>query len=254
MDEPMAKHDDDSQALVSDREHSFIRRLLAWGVHFLTASGVVWSLLALEATFASQWRQALGWLVLAVIVDSVDGTLARLVSVKQVVPKFDGTLLDSLVDYINYVVVPALIIHRAELVPERASFGIACAICLASAFQFCQHGAKTPDHFFKGFPSYWNVAALYLLSLGLEPLANLAIVTSLVVMVFVPIKYLYVTRTVEYRSVTLLLTVLWAAMAITILWQLPDPQPLLVWASMLYFVYYFCMSLYLTFELWRQPS
>jgi phosphatidylcholine synthase len=212
----------------------------------LTASGVVCCLLALEATYASQWRAALAWLLLAVVIDAVDGTFARTFNVKGVLPHFDGALLDNLIDFVNYVIVPALIIHRAQLVPTHYSFAIACAICLASAYQFCQSDAKTPDNYFTGFPSYWNVTALYLLSAGFERSANLAILVALVAMVFVPIKYIYVTRTKEYHTITWPLTISWAALAIVILWQLPSPNPLLVGISSLYFVYYFLMSLYLT--------
>lgn len=242
----MAELGDDFQLESQTREHSGIRRALAWSVHLLTASGVVCCLLALEATYASQWRTALAWLVLSVMIDAVDGTFARLVNVKNVLPDFDGALLDNLIDFTNYVIVPALIIHRAQLLPANISFWMACAICLASAYQFCQNDAKTPDHYFKGFPSYWNIAALYLLSMHLSPQLNLAIVAALVLMVFVPIKYIYVTRTKPYHKITWPLTVVWAAMALAILWQLPAPNRMLVWFSMLYFLYYFFVSLYLT--------
>ena len=245
---------DDSQAGSSGRRYSKLRRGLAWCVHLLTASGVICCLLALEATRQSRWQTALLWLVLAVIIDAVDGTFARLVDVKAVLPNFDGTLLDNLVDFANYVIVPALIIHRAHLVPDAASLCIASLICLASSYQFCQNDAKTSDHFFRGFPSYWNVAALYLLALDLSPRQNLAIVVALVVMVFVPIKYIYVTRTRAYRAITFALTAIWAVMAMVILWQLPEPQPLLVWSSMLYLLYYFCISLSLTLRKQPQPS
>ena len=250
----MAETSDDVPLAAESRESSGVRQALAWGVHLLTASGVVCCLLALEATFASQWRSALAWLLVAVIIDAVDGTLARLVEVKKVLPHFDGALLDNLIDFANYVIVPALIVHRAQLLPANVSFCMACAVCLASTYQFCQNDAKTPDHFFKGFPSYWNVTALYLLSMGLSPLVNLTIMAGLVLMVFVPIKYIYVTRTKACRTITLPLTALWAVMATCILWQLPDPHRWLVWTSLLYVAYYFGMSLYLTFGSRRQPS
>ena len=91
------------------------RKVLAWGVHAFTASGVVCGLLAIDASTETQWRAALGWLFVAVVVDAVDGTLARWVGVKQALPHFDGTLLDNLVDFLNYVVVPAFIFQRPEL-------------------------------------------------------------------------------------------------------------------------------------------
>ncbi len=240
----MAESSDDSQ--IDSLEVGKLRRALAWSVHVFTASGVVCCLLAVEATYAAQWRAAFAWLVVAVLIDAVDGTLARKVKVKAVLPDFDGTLLDNLIDFTNYVIVPALIIHRAQLLPASVSLWVACMICLASAYQFCQRDAKTPDHYFTGFPSYWNIAALYLLSMGLSRPLNLAIIIALVLLVFVPIKYIYVTRTKPYQMITWPLTLIWAVMAIVMLWQLPTPNIVLVWVSQLYVAYYVCMSLYLT--------
>ncbi len=246
MNKPTSNRKKDSLLAAQQIEHSRLQRASAWSVHLLTASGVFCCLLALEATYASEWRAALAWLLLAVIIDAVDGTFARYFRVKTVLPNFDGALLDNLVDFINYVIVPALIIHRAQLVPAQCSFAIACAICLASAYQFCQGDAKTADNYFKGFPSYWNVTALYLLSAGFDRIANLIIIVALIAMVFVPIKYIYVTRTKAYQTITWPLTISWAVLAIIILWQLPNPNPWLVGISSLYFVYYFLMSVYLT--------
>ena len=228
------------------RTPSAVRRAICWGVHLLTASSAVWSLLALQAAMQSEWQKALAWLLVAVLVDSIDGTLARTLDVKHVLPRFDGTLLDNIVDFASYVLVPALIIHRAQLLPDSSSLWAASGICLASAYQFCQQDAKTPDHFFKGFPSYWNIVALYLLALKLPPSVNLAITSLLIAMVFIPIKYVYVTRTTPFRAITLPLTTLWGIAALVILTQLPEPQPELVWGSLLYFVYYVLMSMYLT--------
>lgn len=217
-------------------------------VHWFTACGVVCCLLALEATFDGNWRTALLWLVAAVAIDAVDGTLARLVNVRQVVPQFDGALLDNIIDYLSYAFIPALIIHHAGLLPEHVSFVVACAICLASAYQFCQDDAKTPDHYFKGFPSYWNIAALYLLALQLSPVVNLVVLLTLIVLVFVPVKYIYVTRTQSLKQLTWPLTILWSMTVCVILWQLPDPAPVLVWSSLIYVVYYTTASVYLTLQ------
>ena len=224
------------------------RRTLAWGVHLLTASGIVCCLLALEAGWSAQWRPAFAWLVLAVLVDAVDGTLARLLRVKEVLPDFDGTLLDNTIDYASFVFVPALLMHRAELLPAHVSFWTAAAVCMASAFQFCQADAKTPDHYFKGFPSYWNVAVLYLIVLRLDSTANLAVVGLPIVLVFVPIKYLYPSRTPQLRKCTLMLTSVWGAMVVAIVWQLPRPSSWLVGTSLLYPVYYLAVSLFLMFQ------
>ncbi len=214
----------------------------------LTASGIVCCLLAMEAGFRAQWPTAFAWLMVAVLVDAVDGTLARLVRVKEVLPNFDGTLLDNTIDYAAYVFVPALLMHRAELLDAQFSLWTAAAVCVASVFQFCQVDAKTPDHYFKGFPSYWNVAVLYLVALRLDPAANLAVVGLLIVLVFVPIKYVYPSRTPQWRKCTLILTSIWGMMLIAIIWQLPHPSPWLVRVSLLYVAYYFGLSLFLMFR------
>lgn len=224
------------------------RQFLAWLVHLFTASGAVCCLLALEAVHGERWQAALIWLVVAVAIDAVDGTLARLVQVKRVLPQFDGTLLDNLVDYLSYVFIPALILHRADLLPPDLSLILAAGICLASAYQFCQDDAKTPDHFFKGFPSYWNIAALYLLALQLSPQINAAIIGTLIALVFVPVKYIYVSRTQPFKFITWPLTIIWSIVICLILGQLPDPAPELVWGSLGYLAYYVGMSVYLTLK------
>ncbi len=194
------------------------------------------------------WRHAFFWLFVAVIVDAVDGTLARWVGVKQALPHFDGTLLDNVVDYVSYVIVPAFFLMRLGIVPPGLSLVIAGGICLASAYQFCQVDAKTPDHTFKGFPSYWNIALLYLFVLQLDPVWNAGILLLLIVLVFVPIKYLYPTRAVRFRRLTLWLTCLWGIAVAVIVWQLPSPNLQMVYASMSYFIYYVGMSLFLMFR------
>ena len=233
---------------------TYVQKWLAWSVHLLTACGVLCCLLAIEATYQSQWRVALFWLVVGVAIDAIDGTFARMFRVKEVLPHFDGALLDNVIDYANYVIVPALMLHRAELLPDAVSLSVSGCVCLASAYQFCQEDAKTPDHFFMGFPSYWNVTVLYLLALRLPQEWNLGIVLGLIVLVFVPIKYIYVTRTIPLRRPTLVLTMLWSGLMLVVLWQLPDPNQALVGLSLLYVLYYAGASLWLTFANRSSPS
>ena len=221
------------------------RQAAAWGVHLMTASGAVFSLLALEAGTRGAWRAAFSWLAVAVFVDGIDGGLARWIRVKEVLPGFDGALLDNLVDYASYVLVPAYLLHRAGLLPHDVSLAAAAAVCVASAYQFAQESAKTADHYFTGFPSYWNIAVLYLMVLDLGTTANLIIVAALIVLVFVPLKYVYPSRTPRFRTVTVALTSLWGAATIAILWQFPEPSPWLLWLSGIYVVYYVGVSVYL---------
>lgn len=228
-------------------------KVLAWAVHLLTASGAVCCVLALHAAANADWRGAFLWLAVAVLIDAVDGALARWVRVKEMLPNFDGALLDNIVDYGSYVLVPAMVLHWSGILPAPWSLPAAATICVVSAYQFCQDDAKTADHFFKGFPSYWNIVVLYLFALKLHPAVNLAIVCGLAILVFVPVKYLYPSRTKPYRRLTLSLTFCWGAALAVVLWQLPNPHRWLVNISLLYVVYYVGMSVHLSRRS-RQPA
>jgi phosphatidylcholine synthase len=226
----------------------------AAAVHLLTASGAAWGMLALVAIADGRFKAALAWMVLALLVDSVDGTLARRFRVREVLPQIDGALLDNTVDYLNYVVVPAWFVYEAGLLPEGFGVAGATAICLASAFQFSHAEAKTPDHFFRGFPSYWNVAVWYFLLLDLPPRVNLAIVAVLVILVFVPVYFVYPSRTPAFRRTTLLLTGVWGLLLASLIARYPDHSPWPTRLSLLYVAYYFLLSGSLTAARVRRRS
>jgi phosphatidylcholine synthase len=222
-------------------------RFRAWSVHLLTASGVVWGFLAVLALVDENWPLALGWMALAFFIDSVDGMLARRFQVKEILPGFDGALLDNMVDYFTYTIVPALFLYQAALLPpDYAILGIS-VMMLVSSYQFAQGDAKSDGevYFFKGFPSYWNVMVYYFLMLNLGVWFNLGALLVLSVLVFVPIRYVYHTRTLAFRRVTLLLSVVWGAVAVYTTMSYPDHSMLFVYGSLLYAVYYVGISLYL---------
>jgi phosphatidylcholine synthase len=218
-------------------------RIAAWGVHMFTASGAVWGLFALVAIAQGRWILAFWLMAASLAVDSFDGMLARWARVKEVTPGFNGDLLDNIVDYINYVTVPAFFIYQAELIPRGWDLAVATAISLASAYQFCQPEAKTEDHFFRGFPSYWNAAAFYLFFLDLDPWANFAIVVVFLILVFIPIKWIYPSRMAKLRGTTIALTILWGLCCLATLIRYPDPSRSLVYASLGYVAYYIVVSL-----------
>jgi phosphatidylcholine synthase len=220
------------------------RKLLAWSIHLLTASGVVLGFLAILAIFEGEWRAAMILMGIATIIDGFDGSLSRLAQVTRVLPGFDGAMLDNIVDFQCYVVVPALFIYQAGLVPANWLVAAPVLILLASSYQFAQADAKTEDHFFKGFPSYWNVLVIYFVLFATPPLFNLAVLLACAVMVFVPLRYLYPSRMAGNRGMTIFLTVIWVGVMGVILWQYPAVQPWLLWASLLYVVYYLGMSLW----------
>lgn len=217
-------------------------QLTAWAVHLFTALGAVIGFWCLVAIHRGDYRGAFFGMLLAVVFDAVDGPVARLARVKEVLPQFDGTKLDDIVDYLNYVVVPIVFIHDANLLPASVAVWILPFPLLASAYRFCHVSAKTPDHFFTGFPSYWNILAFYYYT-GRSPLwFNAAFTLFAAIMVLVPIRYIYPSRTRTLRPVTVALGIVWVAVLLVLLWQLPDPSPSLVAWSLVYPIYYTALS------------
>src|SRR5688572_21964232 len=176
--------------------------LTAWLVHLYTASGIVLAFLAARAFLEFDYRIGFFWLWLQVFVDALDGMLARRLRVRERIPWFDGAKLDDITDYLAYVFVPALFVWRALIVPDGWALPVAAAMLLSSAYGFNRTDAKTSDHFFTGFPSYWNIAAFYLWIAGGSPEVNAAILLALAVLVFVPIRYVYPSRTTTFMTLT----------------------------------------------------
>ena len=229
--------------------------LLAWLVHLYTALGVVLAFLAVISIEQGDFRSAFFLMALAVALDATDGTLARAARVKEVIPWFDGEALDGIVDYFNYVIVPALFLFRASLLPPQDALWLAMLPLLASAYGFCQKSAKTADHFFLGFPSYWNIVAFYLYVLKTPLWLNAFIVIALSALVFVPMKYIYPSRSPHFRIQTNVLGALWAVAVLYVMYTLPDPARGLVLASLLFPAYYTALSLWLEYRrLSKSPS
>ena len=216
--------------------------IAAWLAHLFTASGVVLAFLATVAIFRDDYRAAFFWLGLQIAVDSIDGVLARSARVSERLPWFDGAKLDDIIDYLTYVFVPALIVWRAQVVPDEWAVPVASAMLLSSAYGFNRDDAKTSDHFFTGFPSYWNIVVFYLMAAGWRELVNLVILLALAVMVFVPIRYVYPSRTPVLRWPTIALGLVWGVMMVALLWQYPSVSRTLFWASLAFPAYYLVLS------------
>ena len=219
------------------------RVLFAWGVHLFTASGAVVGVLALLAVAQGDFARAALLMLVALAIDSVDGSLARAFRVGEVLPDFDGRRLDDLVDDLNYVIVPAVFMIASGSLP---GWGWATLPVLASAYGFSQREAKTEDDFFLGFPSYWNVVAIYLWQLELSPFFSAALVTGLALAVFVPLKYVYPSRlTPLWRTTNAGATVWIVAVAAAIFWQRELEGIPLIQITLLYPAYYIAISLWL---------
>lgn len=223
-----------------------LAQAFAWGVHPLTASGAVWGLLSIQAIYQHNWKLLFLWIAVAMLADGVDGSLSRLLQVKELIPQIDGALLDNLVDYLNYVIVPCLLLLEARLLPSDLAWPVCAGIALASGYQFSQVDAKTSDHYFKGFPSYWNFLALYLLVLQPSPWINLIVVLLCIGLVFVPVKYLYPSRTPAQRWLNILLACSWGVLGFIGLMLYPQTPRWLWGLSLVYVAYYLVASLLAT--------
>ena len=222
-----------------------MRSLFPWAVHFYTGLGAVCGFVSIVATLDRDFRSAFVWLVAATIIDATDGVLARLARVEERTPTFDGARLDDIVDYLTYVVVPVLILYTAQILPERGGLAVASIVLLSSGYGFAAGDAKTSDYFFTGFPSYWNIVAVYLFAARLAPAINAAILLMLSVLVFVRIGYIYPSRMPVLRGLTIALGAIWAAMMLTIIVRMPEVPRLLLILSLFFPIYYTVLSLVL---------
>ncbi len=226
------------------------RVLLAWGVHLFTASGALFGVGAVVAVSAGDLSLAALLMLIALFIDAVDGTLARAAMVSEVLPSFNGRRLDDMVDFFNYVLAPTVFMIGAGSVLHWTLVGFPI---LASAYGFSQDDAKTEDDFFLGFPSYWNVVAIYLWLLDISPAMGSAIVLAFSALVFVPLKYIYPSKLRVLFRTTGVLSLMWL---IGIAWCVWDPARAArtggIELSLLYPVYYFGLSLWIGG--WHSPS
>lgn len=219
--------------------------MAAWLVHLYTATGGLLAFLAMIAATRGDARTAFLWMVAATVVDSTDGVLARRADVRTYAPAIDGGKLDDIVDYLTFVFLPAYLVYQLRMVPEGWATPTAAAMLLSSALGFSASDAKSADHFFTGFPSYWNIVVFYLYALRTDPMFNLLLVVGLAAMVFVRTGYVYPSRTPTWRVVTLVLGVCWGAAVAVSVWMLPAaPRPLVI-GSLVFPVYYVGLSLLL---------
>ncbi|MGE3807298.1 MAG: phosphatidylcholine/phosphatidylserine synthase [Gemmataceae bacterium] len=242
-----------------------LRHVLAWGVHFYTALGLV-AAAAIAVLIVHggdvAFRGCFLLMLAACVVDATDGTLARKVGVKKVLPGFDGSKLDDITDFLNYTFLPLLLIWRAELIPESLSWCLLIPL-VASGYGFCQVSAKTDDGYFLGFPSYWNLVAFYLYLLRPETWLSVTLLIGLAFLTFVPSRYLYPSQKGRLNMFTNVLGAFWTGLLIVILLQLPpDPIPearlteeeirKLAHLSLAFPIYYMAASWVISWRYWRR--
>ncbi len=222
-------------------------RLAGAAVHLYTASGSVLALLVVIAALDGDAVKALWLSFAALVIDGTDGMLARRLRVSETIPWFDGARLDDIVDYLTYVFAPVVLLWMGDYLPSGPAGPVVAALpLLASSYQFCRVDAKTADHFFLGFPSYWNVVAFYVVVLDLSPATVTTLFVVCSVLVFVPVRYVYPSRTSAFRALTLVLTAAWLVAYGVLLQQVPNPHPAVIAVSLGYLVYYAALSGFLT--------
>ena len=195
-----------------------LKVFLSYSVHLFTVSGVVFSFFALLAVIDQNLPLAFFFLAVALFIDGVDGSLARIVDVKRHTPNINGENLDNIIDFLNYVFIPAFIVYRLKLVPEVFGLVSACLILIVSCYTFANNKVKTSDFYFSGFPAIWNVVVLYFYLLKTDPFLNLIIIAILSFLTFIPIKYLHPFRVKSLRKISLTVLLIWMITTVILLY------------------------------------
>jgi phosphatidylcholine synthase len=204
-------------------------RLRALLVHLLTASGAVFAMLAMLAAVQSQWGLMFLWLVVAFVVDGIDGPLARRYHVHVHAPRIDGALLDLIIDYLTYVFIPAYALFQSGIFPGWTGWAVLVTITFASALYFADTRMKTADKSFSGFPACWNMVALVIFALKPAPALGLAVVLVLAVAMFLPLRFVHPVRTRRWRRLSLTVALAWTFLAAWTAAVGFDPAEWIVW-------------------------
>lgn len=190
-----------------------VQRAAGFSVHMFTASGGAVALLALYAAIERDFATCFAWLGLALFIDGIDGTLARAARVKETAATIDGVVLDLVVDFLTYVLVPVVAVWRSDLMPTPVAFWIGLIVTIASALYFADTRMKTADNWFRGFPALWNVFVLFLFVLRMPWIVNAAALLVATAMMFAPVVFVHPLRVVKLRVVTIGVTIIWFALA-----------------------------------------
>jgi phosphatidylcholine synthase len=189
------------------------RRAAALGVHLFTAAGAAIALLAMLEAVRQHWAGMFAWLGLALLIDAIDGPLARRLDVARLQPDWSGDVLDLVVDFVTYVFVPAYAITASGLLLPIAAPLLGIGIVISSAMYFADRRMKTDDNHFRGFPALWNAAAFYLFLLHPPAIVGSLGIAALIVLTFVPLRVVHPVRVARLRAFTLALIALWAVLA-----------------------------------------
>ena len=216
-----------------------VNKAKAWSAHGVTATGVVLALMAILALFDNQPRDCLLWLGAALLVDGLDGTLARRVQTSTMLPNFDGSTLDLVIDYLTYVFIPAIFIYRYIDLPEHTALVTVSLILVSSLFCFCNLNMKSSDNYFVGFPAAWNVVALYIWIIDPPPVVSLLLICFLAALTLTKLKFLHPFRVRKLMPLNIVVTFVWMISSMFLILQHPFYKSLVLgiwWLASAYFV------------------
>jgi phosphatidylcholine synthase len=219
--------------------------IAAFAVHVFTAAGAACAIMALIAAARADFVTMFGWLGAALVIDGVDGTLARHVRTAQVLPRWSGETLDLVVDFSTYVLVPAFALAVGGVLPPPLAVALAIAVVMSSAIYCADTQMKTEDNCFRGFPVLWNIAAFHLFVLKAPPAIAAVIVLILIGLTFAPLRTIHPLRVLRWRAFSLAALVAWAALAIHALLHGLDPGPWVTLALTALAVYFLGAGLFL---------
>ncbi|WP_028032956.1 phosphatidylcholine synthase [Chelativorans sp. J32] len=191
----------------------------AFSVHLLTASGSFLAFLSLVAASEERWTAMFWWLGLALLVDGIDGPIARKLQVKDVLPTWSGDLLDNVIDYVTYVLIPAFALYQSGFMGEGLSFLSAALIVVSSAIYYADTGMKTKENFFKGFPVVWNMVVFTLFVIAPGEYVSFGVVVISAILTFLPIHFLHPVRVARLRIFNLGIFLAWCAFGAVALLQ-----------------------------------
>ena len=206
-------------------------------VHYLTATGAVFAMLAMLAAVGSKWDMMFLWLVIAFFVDGIDGPLARYYNVKENASEYDGVLLDLIIDYLTYVFIPAYALFQSGLLDGWTGWVTIIIITFTSALYFADTRMKTKDNSFSGFPGCWNMFAVVVFATHQNFYIILALVIILAASMFTPLKFIHPVRTQRWRSISLPIAIIWTALAGLSAWTNFNAGPLVTSALAITSVY-----------------
>ncbi|WKC85184.1 phosphatidylcholine synthase [Borreliella lusitaniae] len=227
-----------------------INLILAWLVHIFTASGLIVGLYSIISIVNGDYSLLLKLTAIGLIIDGIDGTMARKLKVKELIPEIDGALLDNITDYINYTFIPVIFFYLGEFIQEKYKVAICIGILLSSAYQFSRTDAKTNDNYFRGFPSLWNLFVILNIIFKIGQITNFIAISICIIISFIPIKFIYPSKTKELRKITIPITILsFLIFAVSIFSKLSTTTLKITKTVIIfYFAYLALASIYLTYK------